>query len=146
MGTINKDFLNCKRIALYGISKTETKFGNSIYRELKARGYSVFPMHTDLDKFDGDNCYRSLTDISPQVDGVFINVKPEKVIGILQEVNKTGIKKVWLQQGAESEDALKFAKENELALSTNGCILMYLEPVSGLHSFHRWIWRLVKKY
>ena len=35
MSTINKDFLNCKRIAIYGISKTETKFGNSIYRELK---------------------------------------------------------------------------------------------------------------
>ncbi|NTW44309.1 MAG: CoA-binding protein, partial [Anaerolineaceae bacterium] len=86
------------------------------------------------------------SDIKPQVDGVFINVKPEKVIGILQEVKKTGIKKVWLQQGAESEDALKFAKENYLDLSTNGCILMYLEPVKGLHSFHRWIWRLVKKY
>lgn len=146
MSTINKDFLNCKRIAIYGISKTETKFGNSIYRELKARGYSVFPMHIDLEKFDGDNCYRSLSDIKPLVDGVFINVKPNKVIGILQEVKKTGIKKVWLQQGAESEAALKFAEENFLDLSTNGCILMYLEPVKGLHSFHRWIWRLVKKY
>lgn len=146
MGTINKDFLNCKRIALYGISRTETKFGNSIYRELKTRGYSVFPMHADLDRFDGDNCYRSLSNISPLVDGVFINVKPDKVIGILQEVKKTGIKNIWLQQGAESEEAIQFAKENDIALSTNGCILMYLEPVGGLHSFHRWIWRLVKKY
>jgi len=146
MSTINKDFLNCKRIAVFGISRMETKFGNSIYRELKSRGYSVFPMHTEMEQFDGDHCFRSLTEINPTVEGVFINVKPDKVIGILQEVKKAGIKKVWLQQGAESELALQFAKENNLSLSSNGCILMYLEPVTGLHSFHRWIWRLIKKY
>lgn len=146
MNTINREFLNCKRIAIYGISRTETKFGNSIYRELKSRGYQVFPMHGDIEKFDNDPCYRSLSDISPSIDGVFINVKPEKVMEILEEVKKAGITNVWLQQGAESEKALEFAKQNNLQISSNGCILMYLEPVNGMHTFHRWIWRLIKKY
>lgn len=146
MSTIHREFLNCKRIAIYGISRTETKFGNSIYRELKSRGYQVFPMHSDLEKFDDDPCYRSLTDISSSIDGVFINVKPEKVMEILEEVKKAGITNVWLQQGAESEKALEFAKQNNMQVSSNGCILMYLEPVNGMHAFHRWIWRLIKKY
>ncbi|PKN88349.1 MAG: CoA-binding protein [Chloroflexi bacterium HGW-Chloroflexi-8] len=146
MATIKSEFLRCKRIAVYGVSRSDAKFGNAVFRELKSRGYKVFPIHPDMEKIDEDPCYKSISEIEPAVDGVLINVKPTKVVEILKDVIKSGVKNVWLQQGSESEDALKFAQDNNLNVSSNGCILMYMEPVKGLHSAHRWIWRLIKQY
>jgi len=146
MATIKTEFLSCKSIAIYGVSRSDAKFGNAVFRELKSRGYKVFPIHPEMEKFDGDRCYKSVSEIVPVVDGVLINVKPQKVVEILKDVATSGIENVWLQQGSESGEALQFARENNLNMSSNGCILMYMEPVKGMHSAHRWIWRLIKQY
>ena len=48
------------------------------------------------------------------------------------------IRKVWLQQGAESPAVLEVCKELGLETVSRECILMYTRP-SGVHRFHRWI-------
>jgi predicted CoA-binding protein len=141
-----QDFIKCKRIAIVGVSRTNSKFGNATYRELKTRGLQVVPVHSEMVEFDGDPCYKNIQDITPSVEGVFINISPPGVIAVLEDAIKAKVNKIWLQQGSESEEAIKFGKENGLSIASNGCILMYAEPVSSFHAFHRWIWKLIKKY
>lgn len=141
-----QNFLNCKRIAIVGVSRSDTKFGNATYKDLKSRGLHVVPVHGEMETFDGDPCYNTIQEISPPVEGVFINITPSKVIPVLKDANLAGVKNIWLQQGAESREALQFGKEHGLSIASNGCILMYSEPVNSFHSFHRWVWKLIGKY
>jgi predicted CoA-binding protein len=146
MDQAKQDFINCKRIAVVGISRSDAKFGNMTYKELKSRGYEVIPVHHEMETFDGDRCYKQVSDISPKVEGVFINVTPGRVLEILQDTAGAGVKKIWLQQGSESAAAIELGKVLGMSLATHGCILMYAEPVKSFHSFHRWVWKLAKKY
>jgi predicted CoA-binding protein len=51
-----------------------------------------------------------------------------------------------MQQGSESRNAIKFCEENGISAVHNECIMMFVEPVKSIHSFHRWINKLVGKY
>ncbi len=42
-----QDFIKCKRIAIAGVSREGTKFGNTALTELAARGYQVFAVHPE---------------------------------------------------------------------------------------------------
>lgn len=146
MDQAKQDFVNSKRIAVVGVSRTDTKFGNATYRELKKRGYDVVPVHPSMESFDGDSCYQNIQSISPKVDGVFINVTPSKAADIIKDAEEAGVKNVWLQQGSQSEESINLAKSLGLNLAAGGCILMYAEPVVSIHGFHRWLWKLIGKY
>ncbi len=141
-----QEFISKKRIAVFGVSHSDQKFGNATYKELKQRGYDVVAVHPTLETIDGDPCFKSLQEITPQPEAAFINVSPASVAPILQDIAKTDIKNVWLQQGSESDEAIKLGNELGLSLAKGGCILMYAEPVSGFHGFHRWLWKVIKKY
>jgi hypothetical protein len=99
-----------------------------------------------MESFSGDKCYKNIREIKPAVEGVFINITPSRVLPVLKDANEAGIKNIWLQQGSESEEALQFGKDHGLSVASHGCILMYAEPVNSLHSFHRWVWKLIGKY
>ncbi len=117
-------FLELKRIAFFGISRSELKLGNSIYRAMKSHGYHLYPIHPELDRIDGDACFKSLADISPQVEGILINVIPVRALGVLAQAAELGILHVWMQQGAESGAAKQFAATNNISLTTSRCILL----------------------
>ena len=140
------DFVSKKRIAVFGVSRSEHKFGNATYKELKARGYDVVAIHPEMESIEGDPVYRSLDTVSPPVEAVFINVSPDKVAPILEETARNQIKHVWLQQGSGSDESYALGEQLGFTLVKGGCILMYAEPVNGIHAFHRWIWKAIKQY
>ena len=69
-------------------------------------------------------------------------VEAEKVVKQAYEV---GIRNVWLQQGAQSDSAIQFCKDNGINVVHNECILMFAEPVASFHKFHRWVWKILGK-
>ncbi len=141
-----KNFVASKRIAVVGVSQSNAKFGNSIYSELKEKGYDLVPVHHTMNKFAGDQCYKSIQAINPRVDAVLVNVKKENVKAILEDAHQAGVQKVWLQQGSETPETIKFGESLGMEITSGGCIMMYAEPVKSVHAFHRWFWRLIKKY
>jgi hypothetical protein len=141
-----KDFVASKRIAIVGVSQSTAKFGNSIYRDLKGKGYDVVPVHPTMEKFDQDPCFKNIQSIDPKVDGVLINVKKEHVKAIFDDAHQAGTKKIWLQQGSETPEAVQYGESLGMKIVSGSCIMMYAEPVKSVHAFHRWIWRLIKKY
>lgn len=119
-------FLACKRIAFFGISRSEQKMGNSIFRSMRDHGFELYPIHTEMLEFEGLPCYSSLELIEPVVEGILVNVSPEKGLSILQQAKNLGIKNIWMQQGAESKEAIRYANENGICQVTGTCILLIM--------------------
>ncbi len=135
------DFVTRKRLAMVGVSRRAQQFANAAYRELKQRGYALRPVHPEMVSFDGDKCVPNLAALAGEVDGAWIAVAPERVPPVLREAAAAGIANVWLQQRAESPEALALAGALDLRLVSGRCILMYAEPVRSFHRLHRAIVR-----
>jgi predicted CoA-binding protein len=138
-----QDFINSKHLAVAGASRKGNKFGNAAYKELKTRGYEVFLLHPEAETIDGEPCYRSLSDLNDKVEGVVVSVPPAQAEKVLHEAAEAGVRNVWLQQGAETQDLLKLGHDLDLNLVSGKCILMYAPPVRSFHSFHRFVMKLM---
>jgi len=139
------DFIAQKKIAVVGVSRKKTKFGNAIYKELKQKGYNVFPINPHINTFEEDTCYPDLYSLPEKVDAVVINVPPAQTEKVVREAKEAGIKKVWLQQGSKSEAAVKYCEENGIDCVSNECILMFAQPSAFIHRAHRWVWSVLGK-
>lgn len=140
-----EEFLMQTKIAIVGVSRKKTKFGNAIYKELKLKGYIVFPINPNMNVFEGDPCYPDLLSLPEKVDAVVINVPPAQTEQVVRETKEAGINKVWLQQGSQSEDAIKYCKENNIDYVSNECILMFAQPSAFIHRAHKWVWGVLGK-
>lgn len=145
MDQMINDFFSSKNLALVGFSRSGKKFGNAAYKELKKKDYNLFPIHPTESEIDGVKCYPNLTSLKNKIDGVFISIPSEKAEAVLDEAKSIGIRNVWLQKGAESEEVINHAKDLGLNMVTGKCILMYAEPVKSVHKFHRTIVKLFGK-
>lgn len=132
-----QDFINGKRIAVVGVSREASKFGNMAFTELAARGYQVFAVHPEAKEIAGTPCHPNLAALKGQVDGALVIVSSQKSAAVLREAAAAGIKNVWLQQGTESPEALAAARELGLNLVSKKCVLMYAPPVRSFHGWHR---------
>jgi predicted CoA-binding protein len=139
------DFVAQKTLAVVGVSRDPKKFGNAAYRELKAKGYRVFPINRNIDSIEGDRCYANLIALPEKVEGVLIVVPPRETEQVVHEVDAAGIKRVWMQQGSESDTAVRFCQEHGISEVHGECIMMFAQPVQSVHRWHRGAWRLFGK-
>ena len=138
-------FVALRRLALVGASRSGKKFGNTILRELSAKGYEVVPVHPHAATIDGCPCVPNLAALAPPVGGVVVVVPPAETVKVVEEARAAGISKVWIQQGAGSPEALRVCREHGIDVVNGECILMFAEPVHTIHAFHRFLWRVFGK-
>jgi uncharacterized protein len=141
-----KDFVSTKNIAVVGVSRSGKKFGNGIATEMKQRGYQIYIVHPEANEIDDQPCYPNLAALQGKAEAVVICVPPKKAIQVLREAVDAGIKKIWLQQGAQSPEVLALAKELGVDPVPGKCLLMYAEPVQSIHGFHRWLAKVFGQY
>jgi predicted CoA-binding protein len=55
---------------------------------------------------------------------------------VIKDCAAQGIQRVWLQQGAQSDEALRLCAEHGIHVVSGECILMYAGK-GGFHNFHR---------
>jgi hypothetical protein len=134
-----EDFLACERIAVVGVSRSGKKFGNMAYRELRAKGYQLVPVHPLAEQIEGDPCAASLSAIAPPPDGLLIVVPPAETERVVRDADAAGINRVWMQQGSQSDAAIAFCHEHGMRVVANECILMFARPTGWFHRAHRWI-------
>jgi predicted CoA-binding protein len=141
--TVN-DFISQKTLAIVGVSRGGKKFGNMIFRDLKSHGYKIFPIHPESEKLEGERAYKDFKSLPEKVDGVIVVVPPAQTEKVVREAAAAGIQRVWMQQGAESEAAIQFCKENGIAEVHGECIMMFAST-AFFHKPHRWLWKYLGK-
>ena len=139
MNQLIDNFVSSKRIAVVGMSRSGKKFGNMAARELKMKGYEIFPVHPEAVEIDGFACSPNLQSLSGKVDAVWISIPPKNVSSVLEEAAQIGLKNIWLQQGAWSAEVQQTIDQLQLPVVTKKCIMMYAPPVKSVHKFHRTI-------
>jgi len=143
MAAITK-FLDQKTLAIVGVSRSEKKFSYSLYKSLKGKGYQIFAVNPNTNSIDGESCYGNIQSLPQPVNGVVIVVPPNQTEKVVKEAAAAGINHIWIQQGAESDDALDFCKESGINVIHKQCILMFAEP-SFPHNCHRFVWKVLGK-
>jgi predicted CoA-binding protein len=139
------DFLAQKKLAVVGVSRSGKKFSNMAFKELKAKGYQLFPVNPHGENIEGQRCYPTLTALDEKVGGAVVIVPPAEAEKVVKDAAQAGIGRVWLQQGAETQGAIKFCQDNGIDVIHNECVLMFAEPAAIHHRLHRWIWKLLGK-
>jgi predicted CoA-binding protein len=141
-----ENFIQAKRLAVVGVSRSDKKFGSAIYTELKARGFEVYGVNPNMQQINGDKCYANLAELTGKVDGVVICLPPQKSVQAVRDAAAAGIRSVWLQQGAQSIETGKVARELGIDPVEGKCILMYAGEVKSFHGFHKFVAKLFGQY
>jgi len=87
------DFLSQSVLAVAGVSKNKKKFGNTIFRELKDKGYRLFPVNPNADTIDGEQCFNSLKELPEEVGGVIIVTPPAETEKVVSDAAAAGIRR-----------------------------------------------------
>ncbi|HEX2980134.1 MAG TPA: CoA-binding protein [Anaerolineaceae bacterium] len=139
-----QEFLSQKTLAIAGVSRDTNKFGNMVYKHMKARGYQVYAINPNAESIDGDPCYASLAALPQPVDGVVAVLTPDRTEKLVEEAAAAGVKHIWMQQGAESPAAIQFCQDHGIHEVHGECLIMYASP-SFPHSMHTFVWKLIGK-
>ncbi|MFZ0454408.1 MAG: CoA-binding protein [Ignavibacteriaceae bacterium] len=138
-------FLSAQNIAVVGVSRNNKKFGFSAFNTLKAKGFNVYAVNPNAELIDGDTCYKSLDLIPDKIDSVLVVLPPEKTHDIAKQAHSLSINNIWLQQGAESDETISYCNDKGMNIIYKQCILMFTEPLSFPHNFHRWVNKITRK-
>ncbi len=111
-------------VAVVGATDNHSKYGYVIYRDLKRKGYRVFPVNPRRPTVDSDVAYRDLKSLPEKPTIVNIVVPPPVAASVLEESLKLGLMNVWLQPGAESPENLAFLQEKGFNYLANACIMV----------------------
>jgi predicted CoA-binding protein len=133
-----EDFIHQRTLAVVGASRDGKSFGSMALRELKARGYTLYPVHPSADMLEGEACYPNLGALPEKVGGVLVSVPSAQTEQVVQDAHAAGITRVWIQQGAESPAAIRYCEQNGMTVVSGKCILMFADPQS-FHKIHRWV-------
>ncbi|TVR68984.1 MAG: CoA-binding protein [Marinilabiliales bacterium] len=138
-------FMACKKFAVAGVSSKSYKTGSSIFRELKKKGYDIVPVSPNLDYFEEFRCYRSVSELPDDVEALIVATKPEQGISVIRDAEDKGIKNIFVQLGAHSNEIIEYGSRNELNLICKQCIFMFAQP-TGIHKFHEKLAKLFGAY
>ena len=118
------EFMKQRHFAVAGSFRNESKYAYQILKKLIQKGYTVYPVNPKLSSVDNITCYPCITDIPEVVDVVNLVTPPAISEKIVRECKNKNILKVWFQPGAESVNAIKFCKENNIDVIYDLCVMV----------------------
>jgi hypothetical protein len=94
-------------------------------------------VNPNVAEIQGEKCYPSLASLPEKVSGALFLTPPSATEQAVREAIEAGVAHLWIQQGAESKNALAFCKDHGVGVVSGHCILMFAEPVGAFHKVHR---------
>lgn len=147
-------FLQLKHVAIVGISR-KSGAANSIFDKFKSSGFQVTPIHPVLDSYNGEKCYRRISEMPAAPDGVFVMTRPELTLEITRDCILAGVSFIWMHNmngthplwakgmaskvGSVHADAIALAEGAGIKVIAGSCPMQYLKPVDPFHRCIRWI-------
>lgn len=131
-----EEFLGSEPIAMAGVSRNPKKFGFAAFRELKEKGMNIIPVNPHADEIHGSKVYHDIKSLPDNVGALLIMTGKDQTAGVIREAREKGIRQIWVQQMAESKEAIKELEGSGVNFITKECILMHYKPHS-IHKFHR---------
>ena len=125
-----EEYLKEGPYAVVGASTDRSKYGNKVLRAYQQTGREVYPINPKAEEVEGLKAYPDLASLPLTPRGISIITPPVITEKIVVEAAKPGVSYVWIQPGAESEEAIRLGKKAGLGVIGDGsCALV----VMGFH-------------
>lgn len=122
---IIEDFLAEGPWAVVGASTNREKYGNKVLRAYQQSGREAWPVNPRADEIEGVRCYPDLASLPAVPRGISIITPPKITESVVAEAARLGVKFVWMQPGAESDEALAVAARAGVeAIGDGSCLLV----------------------
>ena len=118
-------------VAVVGATDNHYKYGSTIYRDLKRKGFVVYPINPGRPTVDGDQAYPDLASLPEQPTIINIVVPPEKTMAVLEEARELGYSNVWIQPGAADDAVRDYVAKHEMNTLIDACIMVQARPVAA---------------
>ncbi|MEC9374542.1 MAG: CoA-binding protein [Planctomycetota bacterium] len=120
-------FLDGSPFAVVGASASRAKYGNKVLRAYLQNGLKALPVNPNETEVEGLRAYDDLMSLPEQPHGISIITQPHVTERIVEDAAALGIAHVWMQPGAESDDAVENAKAHGMNVIFGGpCLLVRL--------------------
>ncbi|MFA6708441.1 MAG: CoA-binding protein [Fusobacterium sp.] len=110
-----KEAMQMKNFVVVGDTVNEKKYAYKIKNQLLAKGYNVAAVGKEL---------KSINEVEFDIDILDLCINPIEGLKLLKE-NKKKFKNIVIQPGAESEEIIKYLRENKLPY-IESCLLVGL--------------------
>lgn len=122
-----KRFLDERKFAVVGASADRSKYGNKVLRCYQMNGREVIPVNPNEQSIEGITAVASVAALPDDVKSISIITPPHITENVVAEAVSKGISNIWMQPGAESQNAIRICLEHGINLIADGsCILVVL--------------------
>ena len=106
---LRRVLLDCRTIAVVGISPVPHKPSYFVAEALKSRGFKIYLVNPNYagEEIQGEKVYACLKDIPDEIDIIDVFRRPSAVPALAEEAKEKGFKVFWMQPGTESPEAIK---------------------------------------
>ncbi len=111
-------------IAVVGATDNSSKYGHVIYRDLKQKGFTVYPVNPQRTSVDGDPAFPNVGDIPVKPTIINFVVPPSTTLKVLQQCLDLDLMNVWVQPGAESPEVIAFLQQHSFNYIADACIMV----------------------
>ena len=120
-------FLASQPIAVVGASADPAKFGHKVLAAYLRHGIRAIPINPSGDEILGQKVYTHLSEVPEPMTAASIITPPIITAGVIAEAIRLGLKRLWLQPGAEHREAIRKAEAAGLGVIWGGpCVLVEL--------------------
>jgi len=120
-------FLASDSFAVVGASADRSKYGNKVLRCYQQNGKQVFPINPRVSEVEGLRAYPSLAALPAPIRAISVITPPTATEQVVREAHAAGVRHVWMQPGAESDEAVRTAELLGMNVIAGGpCVLVVL--------------------
>ena len=118
-----RNFLSLKKVAVIGISRSESKAAHFVPKYLLENGFDIIPVNPNSNEILSKKCYKEITEVEGEIDIVDVFRPSEDVLSFVRDAIKKNPKVIWLQEGIHNEEAENLAREHGIDVVFNRCML-----------------------
>ncbi|WP_163536893.1 CoA-binding protein [Gracilibacillus sp. YIM 98692] len=119
---MKKMLTNSKTIAVIGLSDKAHRTSFQIAKAMQNAGYRIIPVNPHIESVLGEKAYDSILEVETEVDLINIFRRPIYLMDIAQDLIKTNIHYVWMQQGVIDQQAYELLREHGKEVVMDKCI------------------------
>ena len=129
---IGRALEKARTVAVVGCSRNPARPSHMIARYLQGRGYRVIPVNPGHREILGETCYRSLSEIPPdvRVDVVDVFRRSSEVGPVADAAIARGVGFFFMQQGVVDEAAAGRLEKAGIPVAMDRCILVERERLA----------------
>ena len=111
--------------AVVGASSDRDKYGNKVLRAYQQRGMEVYPINPRATEIEGLKAYATLSDVPVKLRAISVITPPAITEHVVEAAAAAGVRMVWMQPGAESNEAIRKAEALGIEVIAGGpCFLV----------------------